>query len=69
MKLTALTTIDLFNTRYSKGDTIDVTQETAERLIRSRQARISVHELAAHLAGQRFTTPAGKAAGMHVIKR
>lgn len=60
MKLIALKTIDLFGTRYAKGDTIDVTQEAAERLIRSRQARITLDELAQHLAGQRFTTPNAK---------
>jgi hypothetical protein len=68
MKLIATKDIELFGTRYKRGETLDVTQEAAERLIRTGKARITLAELAEHLAGQRFTLPAGKA-DMQVIRR
>ncbi|MBK7515322.1 MAG: hypothetical protein IPI51_06845 [Betaproteobacteria bacterium] len=70
MKLVALKNLSLFGTTYRKGSTVEVgSQEAAEKLIRSGQARIPLGELASHLAGQRFTTPAGKARGMQVQRR
>jgi hypothetical protein len=69
MKLIAKQDLTIYGTRYKRGATLDVSQEAAEKLIRSGQARITVHELAQHLAGQRFVTPAGKAGGMQVNRR
>ena len=67
MKLIATKDIELFGTRYKRGEPLDVSQEAAERLIRSGQARITLKELAEHLAGQRFTLPTGKV-DMQVIR-
>ena len=69
MKLKALKTIDLFGTRYAKGDSIDVTEQTAERLIRAKEARPAPGEVGKHLAGRRHTTPAGVSREMRVIRR
>lgn len=69
MKLIALKTIDLFGTHYAKGQTIDVTEEAAARLIRSGEARPALGEVSKYLSGMRCTTPANKAAGMRVVRR
>ena len=69
MKLICTKPVDLFGTRYAKGDTIDVTEQTAERLIRAREARPALGEVSKYLAGRRHTTPAAVSREMRVIRR
>lgn len=69
MKLIARKPLDIYGTKYARGDVVDVSQEAAERLIRTGHARITLDELASHLAGKRFTTPTAKADGWRVNRR
>lgn len=68
MKLICTKPIDLFGTKYRRGDSVDVTEEAAARLIRSGEARPAPGEVARHLSGRRFTSPANKS-DMRVQRR
>lgn len=68
MKLICLKPVDLFGTKYARGDSVDLTVEAAARLIRSGDARPAPGEVARHLTGRRMTTPAGRS-DMRVQRR
>jgi hypothetical protein len=68
VKLIALKPLNLFGTVYRKGDSLQVSEEAAARLIRAKEARPALGEVSKYLSGMRCTTPAGKS-DMRVTKR
>jgi hypothetical protein len=68
MKLICTKAFSLFGTKYARGDSVDVTEEAAARLIRSGDARPALGEVSRYLSGMRCTTPAGRS-DMRVHRR